>query len=47
MDSGDTVYTEFEFEDQVIFFIYGFSLDSFLVYVYTVLQNLSEQCDGT
>uniref|UniRef100_A0A8C5UGV6 Adenylate kinase isoenzyme 5 n=1 Tax=Malurus cyaneus samueli TaxID=2593467 RepID=A0A8C5UGV6_9PASS len=31
MDSGDTVYTEFDFEDQVIFCIYGFSSDSFLV----------------
>lgn len=37
MDSGDAVYTEFDFEDQVIFCIYGFTLDSFLVYVHTVL----------
>lgn len=37
MDSGDAVYTEFDFEDQVIFRIYGFSPDSFLVYVHTVL----------
>lgn len=42
MDSGDAVYTEFDFEDQVIFCIYAFSLDSFLVYVY-----LSKQGDGT
>uniref|UniRef100_A0A8D0F1N3 Adenylate kinase isoenzyme 5 n=1 Tax=Strix occidentalis caurina TaxID=311401 RepID=A0A8D0F1N3_STROC len=34
MDSGDTVYTEFDFEDQVILCIYGLSLDSFLVYIF-------------
>uniref|UniRef100_A0A8C0ETJ3 Adenylate kinase isoenzyme 5 n=1 Tax=Bubo bubo TaxID=30461 RepID=A0A8C0ETJ3_BUBBB len=32
MDSGDTVYTEFDFEDQVILCIYGLSLDSFLIF---------------
>lgn len=37
MDSGDAIYTDFDFEDQVIFCIYAFSLDSFLVYVHTVL----------
>lgn len=47
MDSGDTVYTEFDFEDQVILCIYGLSLYRFLVYVHTVLYNLSEQGGGT
>lgn len=41
MDSGDTAYTEFDFEDQVI--LYLTFLDSFLDYVYSVLYNLSEQ----
>lgn len=47
MDSDDPVYTDFDFEDQVILCIYGLSLDSFLVYVHTVLYNLSEQGGGT
>lgn len=47
MDSRDTVYTEFDFEDQVILYIYGLSLDSFLIYVHTVLHNLFEQGGGT
>jgi len=47
MDSGDTVYTEFDFEDQVILCIYGLSLGNFLVYVHTVLCSLSEQGGGT
>lgn len=47
MDSGDTVYTEFDFEDQVTLYTYGLSLDSFLVYVHTVLYRFSEQGGAT
>lgn len=43
MDSGDTVYTEFDFEDQVILCVYGLSLNIFVDYVRSVLYNLSEQ----
>lgn len=43
MDSGDTAYTEFDFEDQVILYINNLFLDNFLDYVYCVLYNLSEQ----
>lgn len=43
MDSGDAVYTEFDFEDQVILCLHGLSLDSFLVYVHLVLYILAEQ----
>lgn len=41
MDSGDTAYTEFDFEDQVIsyiYYIYDLFLDDFLDYVYCAIQ---------
>lgn len=47
MDSGDTVYTEFDFEDQVILCLYGLSLNIFVDCVHSMLYNLSEQGGGT